>query len=90
MPGRCPFSGCQPALRLRRPASDRMDARTVDRDRGVALQPIVVVEGTKPRLEQCRPPAVVGLQRDRAEDAGGFVAVSGRVRVPERRLGVVV
>jgi hypothetical protein len=45
------LGGYQPALGVLGPAADGMDPAAVDRDPGVSLEPIIVVEWIKPRLE---------------------------------------
>ena len=59
LPGRAAFGRVGPALGRGRMAEQRLEPSAQDRDRGVALEQLVVVEPVKPALQGGQPAAVV-------------------------------
>jgi hypothetical protein len=84
------LGGVQPAVGVLRPAASGMDAAALDGDRRMTVEPLVDVEQVEPALHDRCPAAVVELQRDRAQDAGGVIDVSGGVGVEEGGFGIEV
>ena len=82
--------GLEPSLGLVGATPESVDPAPVERDRRVALEKVGPLEPPEPPLERHDAAGPVDGERDRGEDRGGAVQVSGRVGVLEGRLGVAV
>ena len=74
---RPPLGGVEPALRVGRPPSDRVDPPALEGDTGIALEQTLVFEVRQPSFDRGDATSVVRWQRDLRDDRRHAVEIAG-------------